>query len=149
MNLRTLTVCLLFLIPAFLPAQTIDFNASLSAEQLRRGSSGLPRGFYNDAWAALEKAISYQPTNTLAQVWLGRASGRPATSRRPCGPGSRSWIPGKATALVRDWIKVLGLRRGLGRELAGTPAWVVSVGARRRRGRGGPVPQAHQRQAAR
>ncbi|MGA2477865.1 MAG: hypothetical protein ABSG63_03825 [Spirochaetia bacterium] len=126
MNLRTLTVCLLFLIPAFLPAQTIDFNASLSAEQLRRGVQAYHRGFYNDAWAALEKAISYQPTNTLAQVWLGRCQWKAGYEQEALRTWQQIVDSGKATALVRDWIKVLGLRRGLGRELAGTPAWVVS-----------------------
>jgi sugar lactone lactonase YvrE len=125
-NPRTLTACFLLLLPALLPAQKIDFNASLSAEQLRRGVQAWHRGYYNDAWASLEKAISYQPTNVLAQVWLGRSQWKAGYEQEALRTWEQAADSGKAPALLNDWIKVLRLRRGLGRELSGAPTWVVA-----------------------
>jgi sugar lactone lactonase YvrE len=123
---RTLHVALLFLLPALLHAQTVDFNALHSAEQLRYGVQAFHRGFFNDAVISLEKAVSYQPSNSIAQLWLGRAQWRSGYEQE----AQRTWQQvvdsGKGSALVRDWIKTLGLRRGLGRELRGSPAYVVS-----------------------
>jgi DNA-binding beta-propeller fold protein YncE len=125
-KLRTLRVCFLCLVPALLSAQNFDLNASRSAEQLRWGVQAFHRGFYNDAWTSLEKAISYQPTNTLAEVWLGRAQWKAGYEQEALETWQHVVDSGKGPAVVRDWIKVIGLRRGLGRELAGSPPWVVS-----------------------
>jgi DNA-binding beta-propeller fold protein YncE len=125
-KLRTLHVCFLCLLPALLSAQNLDLNASRSAEQLRWGVQAFHRGFYNDAWTSLEKAISYQPTNTLAEVWLGRAQWKAGYEQEALETWQHVVDSGKGPAVVRDWIKVIGRRRGLGRELAGSPPWVVS-----------------------
>ena len=77
------------------------------------------RGFYNDAWISLEKSISFQPTNTLAQAWLGRAQWKSGYEQEALRTWQQVLDSGKGSALVRDWIDVLTLRRGLGRELAG------------------------------
>ena len=126
MKARTLHAGLLFLLPALLHAQTVDFNALHSAEQLRYGVQAFHRGFFNDALTSLEKAISYQPSNSIAQIWLGRAQWKAGYEQE----AERTWQQvvdsGKASPLVRDWIKVLSLRRGLGRELRGRPSFVVS-----------------------
>ena len=126
MKLRTLSVCLLSLCPALLPAQTIDFNAVRSAEQLRAGVQSFHRGFYNDAWVSLERSISLQPANTRAQVWLGRAQWKAGYEQEALRTWQQVLDSGKGSALVRDWIDVLTLRRGLGRELAGKATYVVS-----------------------
>ena len=126
MKPRTILVCFLCLIPAFLPAQLIDINASRSADQLRWGVQAFHRGFFNDSWVALEKAITFQPTNTLATIWLGRAQWKAGYEEDALKTWQRLVDAGRGTAVVRDWIKVIGLRRGLGRELAGNPPWVVS-----------------------
>jgi DNA-binding beta-propeller fold protein YncE len=123
---RTILVCFLCLIPAFLPAQLIDINASRSADQLRWGVQAFHRGFFNDSWVALEKAITLQPANTLAATWLGRAQWKAGYEEDALKTWQRLVDSGRGTAIVRDWIKVIGLRRGLGRELAGNPPWVVS-----------------------
>ncbi|MFI5369421.1 MAG: tetratricopeptide repeat protein, partial [Spirochaetia bacterium] len=126
MKPRTIFVCFLCLIPAFLPAQLIDINASRSADQLRWGVQAFHRGFFNDSWVALEKAITFQPTNTLAITWLGRAQWKAGYEEEALKTWQRLVDAGKGSPVVRDWIKVIGLRRGLGRELAGSPPWVVS-----------------------
>jgi sugar lactone lactonase YvrE len=126
-KLRTLSVCLLSLCPTLLPAQTIDFNAVRSAEQLRAGVQSFHRGFYNDAWISLEKSISLQPTNTLAQAWLGRAQWKSGYEQEALRTWQQILDSGKGSALVRDWVDVLTLRRGLGRELAGKSTYVVSA----------------------
>jgi hypothetical protein len=123
---RTLLFCFLVLLPVLLPAQTLDFNSSRSAEQLRWGVQAFHRGLYNDAWTALEKAISYQPTNTLAQVWLGRAQWKAGYEQEALRIWQHVVDSGNGSALIRDWIKVLQLRRGMGRELAGSATLVVS-----------------------
>jgi DNA-binding beta-propeller fold protein YncE len=123
---RPLHAVLLFLFPALLHAQTVDFNALHSAEQLRYGVQAFHRGFFNDALTSLEKAVSYQPANSIAQVWLGRAQWKSGYEQE----AQRTWQQvvdsGKGSPLVRDWITTLGLRRGLGRELRGSPTFVVS-----------------------
>jgi sugar lactone lactonase YvrE len=125
-KLRPAHVCFLVLLPALLPAQSLDFNASRSAEQLRGGVLSFHRGLFNEATLAFEKALSYQPSNTLALSWLGRAQWRAGYEQE----ASRSWQQavdsGKASSLVREWISVLSFRRGLGRDLAGPMTWVVS-----------------------
>ena len=126
MKPRTILVCFLCLLPAFLPAQLIDINASRSADQLRWGVQAFHRGFFNDSWVALEKAITFQPANTLATMWLGRAQWKAGYEEDALKTWQRLVDTGRGTAVVRDWIKVIGLRRGLGRELAGSPPWVVS-----------------------
>ncbi len=127
MKLRTLFVCLLCLYPALLPAQTIDFNAVRSAEQLRAGVQAFHRGFYNDASISLEKAISYQPANARAQIWLGRAQWKSGYEQEALRTWQQVLDSGRGSALVRDWVDVLTLRRGLGAELAGKSTWVVSA----------------------
>ena len=127
MKPRTILVCFLCLFPALLSAQLIDINASRSAEQLRWGVQAFHRGFFNDSWVALEKAISFQPTNTLATIWLGRAQWKAGYEEDALKTWQRLVDSGRGNAVVRDWIKVIGLRRGLGRELAGSPPWVVSA----------------------
>lgn len=127
MTLRTLSVCLLSLCPALLPAQKLDFNAVRSADQLRAGVQSFHRGFYNDAWISLEKSISFQPTNTLAQAWLGRSQWKAGYEQEALRTWQQVLDSGKSSALVRDWIDVLTLRRGLGRELAGAAKFVVSA----------------------
>jgi DNA-binding beta-propeller fold protein YncE len=125
-KLRTSFVCLLCLCPALLPAQTIDFNAARSAEQLRAGVQAFHRGFYNDAAISLEKSISDEPTNSLAQIWLGRAQWKSGYEQEAQRTWQQVLDSGKGGALVRQWVDVLTFRRGLGAELAGKPTWVVS-----------------------
>jgi DNA-binding beta-propeller fold protein YncE len=125
-KLRALFVCILCLHPPLLPAQTIDFNAVRSAEQLRAGVQAFHRGFYNDAWISLEKSISYQPSNSLAQMWLGRAQWKSGYEQEALRTWQQVLDSKKGGAVVRDWVDVLTLRRGLGRELAGKSTWVVS-----------------------
>jgi len=125
-KLRTLFVCLLCL-PALLPAQTIDFNAVRSAEQLRAGVQAFHRGFFNDAWISLEKSISYQPANALAQIWLGRAQWKSGYEQEAMRTWQQVLDSGRGSAIVRDWVDVLTLRRGLGAELTGKSTWVVSA----------------------
>ena len=48
MKARSLAACLLCLLPAISPAQSLDFSVVRSAEQLRRGVQAFHRGFYND-----------------------------------------------------------------------------------------------------
>ncbi len=127
MKPRTVLACFLCLIPALLSAQRIDINASRSAEQLRWGVQAFHRGFFNDSWVALEKSISMQPTNTLATIWLGRAQWKAGYEEDALKTWQRLVDAGKGTAVIRDWIKVIGLRRGVGRELAGSPPWVVAA----------------------
>jgi DNA-binding beta-propeller fold protein YncE len=124
---RTLFVCLLCLRAVLLPAQTIDFNAVRSAEQLRAGVQSFHRGFFNDAWISLEKSISYQPSNSLAQLWLGRAQWKSGYEQEALRTWQQVLDSGKGGPLVRDWVDVLTLRRGLGAELAGPATWVVSA----------------------
>ncbi|HET6485668.1 MAG TPA: NHL repeat-containing protein, partial [Spirochaetia bacterium] len=118
---------LLLLAPALLSAQKIDFDAARSADQLRLGVQAFHRGAFGDAITALEKSISYQPGNVLAQTWLGRSQFRAGFEAE----AQRTWQQivdgGQGTPLLRDWISVLALRRGLGRELSGDARWVVST----------------------
>ncbi|MGA2977755.1 MAG: hypothetical protein ABSF77_20840 [Spirochaetia bacterium] len=127
MKLRTLFVCILCLLPSLLPAQTIDLNAARSADELRGGVQAFHRGFYNDATISLEKAISYQPANTLAQAWLGRAQWKAGYEQEALRTWQQILDAGKGSALIRSWIDVLTFQRGLGRELAGRSPWVVSA----------------------
>jgi DNA-binding beta-propeller fold protein YncE len=126
-NLRPLLASLLCLLPLAASAQNLDFNAVHSAEQLRRGVQAFHRGFYSDAIVSLEKAISYQSTNTLAQEWLGRTLWKSGFEQEAI----RTWNPlvanGMGGALLRDWISVIELRRGLGREIDAKAKWVVSA----------------------
>ena len=126
MKTRSLAACLLCLLPAFSPAQQLDFNAVRSAEQLRRGVQAFHRGFYNDALVSLEKAIGYQPSNTHAQVWLGRTLWKSGYEQEAIRTWSQVAASGKGDALLREWIRVIGLRSGLGRELQGNATWVVA-----------------------
>jgi sugar lactone lactonase YvrE len=125
-KLRTLLFCLLCLHRPLLSAQIIDFSAVRSAEQLRAGVQSFHRGFFNDAWISLEKSISYQPSNTLAQLWLGRAQWKSGYEQEALRTWRQVLGTGKGGPLVRDWVDVLSLRRGLGAELAGPSTWVVS-----------------------
>ena len=97
---------------------------------------------------SLEKAVSFQPTNTLAQIWLGRAQWKAGYEQEALRTWQQIVDAGKGTALVRDWIKVLGLRRGLGRELAGSrDMGRLLRAARHGRGRRA-LPTPHERAAA-
>jgi DNA-binding beta-propeller fold protein YncE len=125
-KLRLILACFLCLFSALLTAQTFDINASRSAEQLRWGVQAFHRGFFNDAWVSLEKAITFQPSNALATIWLGRAQWKAGYEEDALKTWQRLVDSGRGSAVVRDWIKVIGLRRGVGRELAGSPPWVVS-----------------------
>jgi len=126
-KLRPLLVCFLCALPALLPAQALDYNAAQSAEQLRAGVQAFHRGFYNDAWTSLEKAISYQPKNSLAQTWLGRAQWKAGYEQEAIRTWQQLLDTGRGGALIRDWIGVLNFRRGLGRELSGKTTWVVTA----------------------
>jgi DNA-binding beta-propeller fold protein YncE len=125
-KLRAPFVCLLCLLSPLLSAQTTDFNAVKSAQELRSGVQAFHRGFYNDAWISLEKSISYQPANWLAQAWLGRAQWKAGYEQEALRTWRQVLDSGKGGAMVRDWADVLTLRRGIGAELAGKSTWVVS-----------------------
>ncbi len=126
MKLRPAFVCILVLLPAVLPAQAFDFNASRSAEQLRGGVQSFHNGFFNEATLAFEKALSYQPSNILALTWLGRAQWKAGYEQEAVRTWQQVVDSGKGSSLVREWISVLNFRRGLGRDLAGPVTWVVS-----------------------
>jgi DNA-binding beta-propeller fold protein YncE len=125
-NQRPLLAFFFCVLPLVASAQALDFNAVHSAEQLRRGVQAFHRGFYSDAIVSLEKAISYQSSNTLAQEWLGRTLWKSGFEQEAI----RTWNPlvanGVGGALLRDWISVIDLRRGLGREIDTKQKWVVS-----------------------
>jgi DNA-binding beta-propeller fold protein YncE len=124
---RGFSLCLLVLLPAFLPAQNkIDFKPVLSAEQLRRGVQAFHRGLYNDAWTALEKAVSYRPDDPRAMTWLGRSQWKAGYEQEALRTWQQLARMGKSSALVDEWVRVLQQRRGLGRELTGTATWVVA-----------------------
>ncbi len=118
---------MLCLLPIALSAQTLDFNAVRSAEQLRRGVQAFHRGFYGDALVSLEKAISYKTSNILAQEWLGRTLWKSGYEQEAVKTWSQLVASGSGDELLRDWISVVGLRRGLGREIDNTAKWVVSA----------------------
>lgn len=126
MKLRSLVVVSLCLLPAILPAQNLDFSSVRSAEQLRRGIQAFHRGFYSDSLVSLEKAISYKPSNTVAQEWLGRTLWKSGFEQEALRTWSQLAASGSADSLLRDWITVVGLRRGLGREIDNNAKWVVS-----------------------
>jgi DNA-binding beta-propeller fold protein YncE len=123
---RAIPACVLCLIPVLIHAQTIDLDVARSAQNLQSGVQAFHRGFYNDAWMSLEKAVSYQPANGLAQLWLGRAQWKAGYEQEAVRTWQQAVDAGRGSALVREWIRVTTLRRGLGRELAGTATWVVS-----------------------
>jgi sugar lactone lactonase YvrE len=126
-KLRPLLASFLCLLPAVLSAQTLDFNAVRSAEQLRRGVQAFHRGFYSDALVSLEKAISYQTSNALAQRWLGRTLWKSGYEQEAIRTWNQVVAGGAGDALLRDWISVVELRRGLGREIDNNAKWVISA----------------------
>ncbi|HUI70812.1 MAG TPA: NHL repeat-containing protein, partial [Spirochaetia bacterium] len=127
MKLRLLILSVLCLLPAVLPAQNLDFNAVRSAEQLRRGVQAFHRGFYADSLVSLEKAISYQTSNQLAQRWLGRTLWKSGYEQEALRTWDQLVASGTGDQLMRNWISVTELRRGLGRELDNKAKWVVSA----------------------
>ena len=127
MKLRSLVAFSLSLLPVVLPAQNLDFNAVRSAEQLRRGVQAFHRGFYSDALVSFEKAISYKASNSLAQRWLGRTLWKSGFEQEAIRTWNQLVASNAGDALLRDWITVIGLRRGLGRELDSKAKWVVSA----------------------
>ncbi|HVP18369.1 MAG TPA: hypothetical protein VMU36_05180 [Spirochaetia bacterium] len=126
MKLRSLVAFILCLLPAVLPAQNLDFNAVRSAEQLRRGVQAFHRGFYSDSIVSFEKAISYKPSNAFAQNWLGRTLWKSGFEQEALRTWSQLEASGAGDSLLRGWINVVGLRRGLGREIDNNAKWVVS-----------------------
>jgi sugar lactone lactonase YvrE len=124
---RQLVISVLFLLPAFLSAQNIDFNAARSADSLRRGVQAFHRGLYNESWTSFEQSVSYQPSNVLALAWLGRAQWKAGYEQEALRTWQQIVASGNGTSLVRDWISVLSFRRGLGRELSGRTVWAVSA----------------------
>jgi hypothetical protein len=124
---RSLVTCVLLLLPAFLTAQNIDFNAARSADYLRRGVQAFHRGLYNESWSSFEQSVSYQPSNTLALAWLGRAQWKAGYEQEALRTWQQIVSSGSGSSLIRDWIAVLSFRRGLGRELSGRTAWAVSA----------------------
>ena len=122
MKLRPLIVFFFCLLPAVIPAETLDFNAVRSTEQLRRGVQAFHRGFFNDAIVSLERAISYQPSNTLAQKWLGRTLWKSGYEQEATRTWGQIVASNSADPLLRDWISVIELRRGLGRAARTRPA---------------------------
>ncbi|HVO37789.1 MAG TPA: hypothetical protein VMV03_02070 [Spirochaetia bacterium] len=75
---------------------------------------------------SLEKAIGYQPANTRAQTWLARALWKSGYEQEALRTWNQIAASGKGDALLREWIRVIGLRTGLGRELQGNARWVVA-----------------------
>jgi DNA-binding beta-propeller fold protein YncE len=126
-KLRPLIAFFFYLLPAVIPAQTLDFNAVRSAEQLRRGVQAFHRGFFSDAIVSLERAISYQSSNTLAQKWLGRTLWKSGYEQEAMRTWSQIVASNAGDPLLRDWISVTELRRGLGRDLDAKAKWVVSA----------------------
>jgi len=126
-KLRPLIAFFFCLLPAVIPAQTLDFNAVRSEEQLRRGVQAFHRGFFSDAIVSLERAISYQPSNTLAQKWLGRTLWKSGYEQEAMRTWSQIVASNAGDPLLRDWISVTELRRGLGRDLDAKAKWVVSA----------------------
>jgi DNA-binding beta-propeller fold protein YncE len=124
---RTLVLCLLVFLPFCLNAENISIEAAQSSEQLRRGVQAFHRGFFNDSLASLEKAITLQPSNALAQTWLGRALWQSGFEREALKTWEQLVAAGKGSSLIRDWIQVLSLRRGLGRETPPEHTWAVSA----------------------
>ncbi len=126
MKLRSLVGLAFCLLPAILPAQNLDFASVRSEEQLRRGVQAFHRGFSSDSIVSLEKAISYKPSNVLAQRWLGRVLWKSGFEQEAIRIWSRLVATGAGDPLLREWITVVGLRRGVGREIDNNAKWVVS-----------------------
>ena len=127
MKLRPLFVCFLCACPPCFPPRRSTTTPHDPLNSCGSGVQAFHRGFYNDAWVSLEKAISYQPKNSLAQIWLGRAQWKAGYEQEALRTWQQLLDSGAGGALVRDWIGILNFRRGLGRDLSGKTTWVVSA----------------------
>lgn len=105
----------------------IDIPGAQSEDQLRSGVIAYHRGFYGDAIVFLQKAIGIRPSNTLAQIWLGRTQWKSGYEQDAVRTWERLSNAGQTAGLLRDWIQRIRLRSGTARELPRTPVFVVSA----------------------
>jgi DNA-binding beta-propeller fold protein YncE len=105
----------------------IDIPGAQSEDQLRSGVLAYHRGFYGDAIVYLSKALTIQPANTLAQIWLGRTQWKSGFEQDAIRTWERLVDSGQTVGLLRDWVQRIRLRNGTARELPRTPIYVVSA----------------------
>ncbi len=126
-KLRFLVLLLAAATTVGLYSQGIDQNAANAATQVRWGVLGYHRGLFNEAVLAFQKALSFDPSSSLARSWLGRAMLSSGYVPEALDAWGVLAATGRASPLLQDQIEVVRVRAGLGPELAVPPQYVASV----------------------
>ncbi len=127
MKIAALAACLAAALAVTLPGQQLDLPGMRSEQQFRGGVQAYHRGFYGDSIVSLEKALSFKPSNALAQAWLGRALWKSGFEQEAVRSWERLENAGLGGGVIRDWIQTVKLRTGTARETPRIPRLAVSA----------------------
>lgn len=101
-------------------------DAVYAAENFRWGVIAFHKGYYSDALLSFEKALGYQPTDLQSRIWLGRSLYKSGFEQAALAEWQFALDSGAQDTVLRNQVRLLTLRRGLGEELEQEEQLVVS-----------------------
>jgi DNA-binding beta-propeller fold protein YncE len=108
-------------------AQAVDVEQARADDDFRWGVRAFHDANYGDAILSLEKSLSRNPAAVLPRVWLGNALYKNGFEEEALAEWRQALLRDPGDSLLRNRIQLTELRRGVARETARRPQYVVAA----------------------
>jgi len=122
-----LSLLLLLLGARAASAQSVDMEQARADDDFRWGVRAFHDANFGDAILSLEKSLSRKPAAALPRVWLGEALYKHGFEEEALAEWRQALLRDPGDSLLRSRIQLTELRRGVARELARPPRYVVAA----------------------
>jgi len=108
-------------------AQSVDMEQARADDDFRWGVRAFHDSNFGDAVLSLEKSLSRKPAAVLPRLWLGNALYKHGFEEEALAEWRQALLRDPSDSLLRSRIQLTELRRGVARELARPPQYVVAA----------------------
>jgi DNA-binding beta-propeller fold protein YncE len=108
-------------------AQTVDLEQARADDDFRWGVRAFHEANFGDAILSLEKSLSRKPAGVLPRIWLGNALYQHGFEEEALTEWRQALQRDPSDSLLRGRIQLTELRRGVAREIARPPQYVVAA----------------------
>ncbi len=108
-------------------AQIVDLEQARADDDFRWGVRAFHDANFGDAILSLEKSLSRKPEGALPRVWLGNALFKHGFEEEALTEWRQALQRDSGNSLLRGLIQLTELRRGVAREIARPPQYVVAA----------------------
>jgi DNA-binding beta-propeller fold protein YncE len=108
-------------------AQIVDLEQTRADDDFRWGVRAFHDANFGDAILSLEKSLSRKPEGVLPRIWLGNALYKHGFEEEALTEWRQALQRAPGDSLLRGRIQLTELRRGVAREIARPPQYVVAA----------------------